>query len=120
MQSVDIGDNNNLFFEYFNLKPQQITLVKREKLEHLWLSKDFKTKTIIHNNESIELTNTYDIQYSADQWYACDLIKYVDGKANLLNRGEGDSPTMALLAMTMANSKLLNESDLKYLKYIFS
>lgn len=101
---VDIEHSIDEFFNHFNLKSIQPNLAMKELLENFWLRIDY---------EDENGWGTYEICYSADQWFGCDLLKFKSGENGLtyerVAHGEGESPLYALMAMSIDadNKKLI-------------
>ena len=125
---MDIASDKKLFFEYFKIKPVRLNKTMRDMLEGFWLSKYYETSYYIDAEcRSVETWGTYDVCYSSDQWYGCDLFQYLQGGIEdsyvykRVAHGEGDSPFYALLGMTIDGHKngLFKRGDLTYLRNIF-
>ena len=116
---TDIESELNLFFDYFNIPKVKPTLDMKELLEEYWCHSYYE-------NEN-GLSGFYELHYSADQWWGCDLYKIYSFKDNIhsyerIAHGEGDSPFYSLMAMTIDAHKkgLLPEEELDNIKAIFT
>lgn len=123
----DIADDINIFFKHFNIEPVKPTLDMKELLEEFWCHSYYEDNPIDFNGKIYENWGTFEINYSADQWWGCDLFKYIKGDTDLycyerICHGEGNSPFYALMAMTIDGDEkgLISLEDKKYIKQIFN
>lgn len=106
--NLDIGSNYKRFFDTFGLKYRpmsRITLKQREGLELIWTTKYYEDDT----------TGTYELTYYSDQWFACSLYT----AQQELYRGEGDSSTIALMALCIIARDLMDDNDIQFLYDLF-
>lgn len=123
MQNIDFDNKSMLqiFCEHFNLTPTTLTVAMRDSLEAIWCQKEYFSKTINYEGKSFDQYDYYDLQYTCDQWWGADLMK-LNKELNYekVFRGEGDTPTEALLDLFFEAEELLDNDDLQALKDIFS
>lgn len=122
----DIEDDMSIFFKHFNITPIQPTLDMKELLEEYWCHSYYEDEPIEYMGKTYENWGNFEINYSADQWWSCDLFKYTKGDPDLycykrICHGEGSSPLYALMAMTIDGDDkgLISLEDKKHIKSIF-
>ena len=116
--------NEKLFFEKYNIPQQELTLEHREMLEFTLIQMLFIDKIVEQNGKKFPIYKNYCIQYNVDQWwgaYAMELVKvdnnYYYDKAF---KGEGDSQTLALLALLIEMYEILDEEQRQEIREVFN
>jgi len=130
MKEIDFENTSMLevFCNHFNLKPRAITCAMRDALENIWCRKYYFYKHVEPSEgiDEFDWEETYDLKYLADQWWGVDLLKWIPnenesgGHQESVFRGEGDTPTEALLELFFEAEELLDDNDRDALKFIFS
>lgn len=120
---MDIENNEKLFFEKYNIPEQELTLEHREMLEAIIMTIPFIDKIVEYEGKEISTFKHYCIQYDVDQWwgaYAMELVE-VAGKYyyNRVFKGEGDSQTLALLALLIEMYEILDEESIQEIRDVF-
>jgi len=122
---LDLADDYKQFFTTFGLKYRpisRITLKQREGLELIWTTKYYEDVEIVDGKE-YEIGGNYELLYCTDQWHGCSLCKLekVNGHyyEKELYMGEGDSLTIALMALCIVAKDLMNDYDIEYLYDLF-
>lgn len=116
--------NEKLFFEKYNIPQQELTLEHREMLEFTLIQMPFIDKIIEYEGKEISIFKYYCIQYNVDQWwgaYAMELVR-VNGKYyfDRAFKGEGDSQTLALLALLTEMYEILDEEQKQEIRNVFN
>lgn len=117
--------NEKLFFEKYNIPQQELTLEHREMLELTLIQMPFLDRIVEQDGEKFTIYKNYCIQYDVDQWwgaYAMELVEVVAGKYyyNRVFKGEGDSQTLALLALLIEMYEILDEEQRQEIRNIFN
>lgn len=115
--------NEKLFFEKYNIPQQELTLEHREMLELTLIQMPFLDKIVEYEGKEISTFKHYCIQYDVDQWwgaYAMELVK-VDNNYyyDIAFKGEGDSQTLALLALLIEMYEILDEEQRQEIREVF-
>ena len=116
--------NAKLFFEKYNIPQQELTLEHREMLELTLIQMPFLDKIVEQNGKKFTIYKNYCIQYNVDQWwgaYAMELVK-VDNNYyyDIAFKGEGDSQTLALLALLVEMYEILDEEQKQEIREVFN
>ena len=117
-----------IFCEHFGLTKRPINCAMRDALECIWCTKYYFYKHVEASEGmgAFDWEETYELKYLSDQWWGVDLLKYVPnenesgGHNERIFRGEGDTPTEALLELFFEAEELLDDNDRETLKDIFS
>lgn len=130
MKEIDWENKSilEIFCEHFNCTLRTINCAMRDSLETIWLRKYYFYKHVEAREgiEAFDWDETFNLEYLADQWYGVNLLKYVPnegesgGHQETVFRGEGDTPTEALLMLFLNAEELLDEHDIQCIKDIFS
>ena len=130
MEEIDFEEKSiiEVFCEHFGLTPRPLNCAMRDALENIWCRKYYFYKHVDASEgiDEFDWEETYDLKYLADQWWGVDLLKWVPDKSKsgahqvCVFRGEGDTPTEALLELFFEAEELLDDNDREALKDIFS
>ena len=92
-------------------------------LEAIIMTTPFIDKIVEYEGKEISTFKHYCIQYDVDQWwgaYAMELVK-VDNNYyyDIAFKGEGDSQTLALLALLVEMYEILDEEQKQEIRDVF-
>lgn len=121
---ITVKQLEELFFEKYNIPQQELTLEHREMLELTLIQMPFLDRIVEQDGEKFPIYKNYCIQYNVDQWwgaYAMELIK-VDNNYyyDIAFKGEGDSQTLALLALLVEMHEILDEEQKQEIRNVFN
>ena len=116
--------NIKLFFEKYNIPQQELTLEHREMLEFTLIQMLFIDKIVEQNGKKFPIYKNYCIQYNVDQWWGAYAVESVgvNGKYyfDRAFKGEGDSQTLALLALLTEMHEILDEEQKQEIRNVFN
>ena len=116
--------NIKMFFEKYKIPQQELKLEHREMLELTLIQMPFLGKIVEQDGKKFTIYKNYCIQYNVDQWwgaYAMELVK-VDNNYyyDIAFKGEGDSQTLALLALLIEMYEILDEEQRQEIREVFN